>query len=162
MFCLQTVPQYQSAGPSLSRAQYFVPALRLLLIGFLALVPAGGLTRAETPTEAVDRLWKAAFDANGVFYSSTGIWILSKSIAHDQGVSVIPPIMVRSKEWKSEEVLIFVPLVYFLPSTKAIPILKQYEKTGKPWEKQCAIDLLYEITEHPDDLKEMEKQLSKG
>lgn len=135
--------------------------LRFLLLVCVALAVGMETTRAETPTEAVDRLWKAAFDTKGAFYSAVGIWTLSKEIAHKQGVDVIAPIMARSKDWKDEEVLVFIPVVYFLPQDKAIPILNQYKKTGKPWEQQCATDLLIELTEHPADLKAMEQQISK-
>jgi len=131
-----------------------------LLLGCLALAIGMGTACAETPTEAVDRLWNASFDEKGNYYSAPGIWTLSRDIACKQGVEVIAPIMQRSKDWKSEEVLIFVPLVYFLPVAKVVPILNEYKKNGKPWEQQCATDLLIEITEHPDDLKEMEKQAS--
>ena len=131
---------------------------RLFLLGCMALAFSMGVACAETPTQAVDRIWNAAFDEKSNFYSAQGIWTLSKEIAHEQGVEVIAPILARSKNWKSEEILVFIPVVYFLPQEKAIPKLKQFQLNGKPWEQQCATDLLNEITEHADDLKQMEIQ----
>lgn len=129
-----------------------------LTLAFCLLMTGGTCLRAETPVAAVDRLWNAAFDEKGQFYSAPGIWKLSKIIAQEQGVAVIPPIMARSKDWKSEEILVFIPVVYLLPPDKTVPILKKFQETGKPWEQQCAKDLLIEITEHAGDLKDMEKQ----
>jgi hypothetical protein len=53
--------------------------------------------------------------------------------------------MVKSKDWKDEEVLYFVPLVTQIPPEKSVPILVRYYLHGKPWEKTCANDLLTEI-----------------
>ncbi len=131
---------------------------RLFLICCLAMAISMETMRAETPTQAVDRIWNAAFDEKSNFYSAEGIWALSKEIAHEQGVEVIAPILARSQNWKSEEILVFIPVVYFLPQEKAIPVLKQFQLNGKPWEQQCATDLLHEITEHANDLKQMEIQ----
>lgn len=157
---LQTAPPSQSVIPTLSREQFLVPAVRFLLIGLLALVLEAGIARAETPTEAVDRVWNAFANLDPHRSSDNNFpqqfWILSRTVAHDQGVAVIAPIMARSKDWKDEEALIFVPLVAFLPKDQAIPILNRYKKEGKPWEQQCADDLLIEI--NSNDVKEAQKE----
>ena len=101
---------------------------------------------AETPTESVDRLWTS--------WNSVEKWTpaaakkfaqLSKQVARDQGSSIIAPIMLRSKDWKNEEVLVFALSVAFLPKKQSVPILIRYENFGKKWERQCAVDLLTEM-----------------
>jgi len=116
------------------RSSFFLIACMALAIGL-------GTLRAETPTEAVDRIWNTwDFVRGNAKVSQEKIMALNKAIAREQGVAVITPIMARSKDWKSEEALIFVPVVALLPRDKTVSILNDYKKNGKSWEQQAATD----------------------
>ncbi len=129
------------------------PRLRFSLVpAFGALLLLGGVAlRAESPTESVDRLWNVwqehheedpkTFNPKYVQFSH--------DVAEVQGVAIIDPIMKRAKDWKSDEVLVFVAAVAFLPPDSSHPILARYGRLGKPWERKCALDLLTEL-EAPD------------
>ena len=126
-----------------------MPALcALLLLG-------GATLRAESPTESIDRvwdIWNAHHDEDQKTFNEKFVRF-SRDVAQAQGAAVIAPIMKRAKDWTSEEVLIFVAVVAFLPPENADPILERYKKFGKPWERQCATDLLIELDS--PDVKEM-------
>jgi hypothetical protein len=130
-----------------------------LLLVCMALAIGVEMTRAETPTEAVDRVWNAFAHLDphrGSDNFPPEFWKLSRKVAREQGLKVIAPIMARSKDWKGEEGLIFVMLMVSLPSDQSIPVLEKYRKDGKPWEQQAAIDFLIEIKEgYPEELKAM-------
>ena len=132
--------------------------LRLILIGLLALGFSEARVFAETPTEAVDRVWNA-WGVAGPGDDKAGakkFRLLSKAVALEQGTAIIAPIMMRAKDWKGEEVLIFLAAVAYLPPEKSEPILKHYKKQGQSWERQAADDLLIELDS--SDMKEMLKQ----
>jgi hypothetical protein len=109
-------------------------------------------SKAETPTQATDRYWAARQEGHPNWDK---LFTLSREIARDQGTSVIAPIMSRSKYWKDEEVLFFVPLVLQIPYKKSVPILEWYFQNGTSSEKVCANDLLTEIQQWIIDHKEM-------
>ena len=116
------------------------------LISLIWLIVGLGCAKAETPDAAVAHVWKAFFaqpDRGDNF--SPAFWKYSKSIAREQGVTVIPAILARAKSWKSEEVLVFVPLVSYLPRERAVPMLEKAKATGTPSEVQGATDLLIEL-----------------
>jgi hypothetical protein len=137
------------------------PSARATIVSFVvfALLPVLGLLRAETPREAVDRVWDGFMhlDPNrGSNNFPREFWKLSKAVAREQGVAVLPPIMARARDWKDEEVLIFVPLVDLLPREQAIKVLNHYKNKGKPWERQAADDFLSEFD--MSDTKEAVKE----
>ncbi len=140
------------AFPTLS-----LPA-RLTMAGFvlLALMAISVPSRAETPKEAVDRVWNAYLadmGKNNAAIFEKNYLLLSRDVAREQRVAVLEPIMLRAKDWKSEECLIFVPLVCFLPRDQSTALLNRYKKEGKPWEQQAATDFLIEFD--MDDTKAM-------
>jgi hypothetical protein len=166
MAFVETATQYPSALPSLSRtsaAGQFsrIPikttVIRFLWIGCLVFTFGMEKAHAETPTQAVDRIWNAwsVHDPKqGNF--PPAFWKLSRRIAREQGLAVIPPIMARAKSWEGEEGLIFAMVMVSLPADKTIPVLEKYEKNGKPWEQQAASDFLAEIKyDYPDELESM-------
>jgi hypothetical protein len=119
------------------------------------LLLAGTILHAESPTESVDRLWDVwseHHDEDSNVFNEKYVRF-SKDVADVQGAAVIAPIMKRAKEWTSDEVLVFVGVVAFIPQENSRPILERYKKFGRPWERQCATDLLIEL-EAPD-VKEM-------
>jgi hypothetical protein len=115
---------------------------RIYLIISATAILSSSPTRAETATQAVDRVW--AYQTSGS-RSDDQVLRFNKRVADEQGTAVIAPILARSKGWHNEEVLNFVPLVIELPPQKSVPVLVGYFKHGKPWEKTCANDLLTEI-----------------
>ena len=125
----------------------------------LALIAVAPASRAETPKEAVDRVWNAYAHLDphrGSDNFPREFWKLSRQVARDQGLAVIPPIMTRAKTWEGEEGLIFVMLMVSLPKDKTVPILEKYKKEGQSWEKQAATDFLIEIQEgYPEELSQM-------
>jgi hypothetical protein len=131
-----------------------------LLLGCLALAISMDTARAETPTEAVDRVWNTFVNLDSKRQDNfpSEFVKLSKKIANEQGTAVIAPIMLRSKDWKGEECLIFATLVDFLPRDQAIQVLQRYKKDGKLYEKQAAEDFLAEFDMM--DVKEMVKKYS--
>jgi hypothetical protein len=137
---------------------------RLTMASFvgLALFAMMAVARAETPKEAVDRVWNGYMhlDPNrGSNNFPLEFWKLSKAIAREQGVAVIAPIMARAKDWKDEEALIFVPLVVLLPRDQATKALNHYKNDGKPWERQAADDFLseFDMSDTQEAVKEARK-----
>jgi hypothetical protein len=112
-------------------------------------------SRAESATESVDRLWNVWQEHHNEDPKTFNPKFVqfSRDVAEVQGAAIIDPIMKRAKDWKSDEVLVFVAAVAFLPPDASRPILSRYERLGKPWERRCADDLLSEL-EAPD-VKEM-------
>jgi hypothetical protein len=127
-----------------------------IIAGLCALLLLGGTSlRAESPTESVARLWNVWSEHHNEdpkIFNEKYIRF-SRDVADVQGAAVIAPIMKRAKDWTSDEVLIFVAVVAFVPPENSQPILERYKKFGKPWERKCATDLLIELD--TPDVKEM-------
>jgi len=114
------------------------------LIAWIAVAVGTGTLRAETTKEAVDRLWNAYPSIDNKFFDKK-YWLLSQAVAKEQGIAVIKPVLMLSKDWKGEEGLFFMPLIECLPRDQVIPLLQHYKKNGTAWERRCADDFLTEI-----------------
>jgi hypothetical protein len=132
---------------------------RFLLLMCVVLACGVKPLRAETPTQAVDRVYQTflVLYPKGTENASNELLAVSRKVANVQGVAVITPIMVRAKgwtekDWKNNTVLVFANLIACLPPNKAIPILQQLRKNGGRSEGRCATDLLYIIRDYQDSL----------
>ena len=81
--------------------------------------------KAESPGAAIIRLEKEWGKGNGSF--TWEFWKFSGAIGKEHGTNLIAPIMERSKKWKGEEGLIYVPLLALLPREETIKIFRDYE-----------------------------------
>lgn len=122
---------------------------------FLALIVLP--LRAETPTQAVDRLWDNFIHLDPKRHENMPrpFWKLSRQVAADQGLAVIPAVMARSKDWKSDEAMIFSALMVSLPRDEAVSVLEKYQKAGKACERDAATAFLTQISDYPRQLDEM-------
>jgi hypothetical protein len=82
--------------------------------------------RVTADAKALDRLQKLSM-ATPEFGDK--FWRESKRLADERGPEIIHAIIVRSRTWRGEEGLIFVPLVSLLPRGPTLKLLKAYERS---------------------------------
>jgi len=128
-----------------------------LLCGALAAAaPAFG----ESAEQAIVRLEKHWIEkGDGTF--SDDFWHVAVAIADQQGTRVIKLIMRRSRHWKGEEGLIYVPLLACLPRDETIAILKKYQGSKHEMERLFAEEFLVEL-DMPDTREAVEHFRSKA
>ena len=94
-----------------------------ICIVFLAM---SAMSAEETPKDGVARLEATWTKGNGSF--TWDYWLVSGSIAEKHGLALIPIVMERSKTWKGEEGLIYVPMLALLPRDESTKALKIYQE----------------------------------
>ncbi|MDQ2867373.1 MAG: hypothetical protein M3R59_03020 [Verrucomicrobiota bacterium] len=72
-------------------------------------------------------------------------WQESKKVADWAGPRILDAVMLRSKQWRGEEGLVFVPLVALLPRGPVLALLHQYERSPvlscRTWAKEFLIEI---------------------
>ena len=70
-------------------------------------------------------------------------WRQSKRVADRSGPEIIHAVMHRSRRWRGEEGLIFVPVVALLPRKPALELLRQYKRSPayETWAHEFIIEL---------------------
>jgi len=76
-------------------------------------------------------------------------WAESKRVADRTGPGIVHAIMERSKQWRNEEGLVFVPLVALLPRKPTLELLQYYEGSSQKSHRVWAHEFLIEL-DSPD------------
>lgn len=84
---------------------------------------------SESPDEAIIRLEKEFEKGKGYF--TWEFWQFSGELGKKHGTKLIAPIMERSKKWKGEEGLIYVPVLALLPRQETLKVFEEYKKDEK-------------------------------
>ncbi len=128
---------------------------RIICILFL-LFCSTAVIHAETPDEAIIRLETEWSKGSGSFTKE--FWKFSSVLGRKHGTAVIAPIMERSKKWKDEEGLIYVPVLALLPRDETVKILEGYKKGNEEKQKVWVKEFLTEF--EMKDTKEAVKQFN--
>jgi hypothetical protein len=121
--------------------------MRRLLFPILAFLAASSLSvLAASPADQLDHLQKV-FASTPQFGEQ--FWRESKRVADQSGPQIIHAVMQRSKKWREEEGLVFVPLVALLPRKPALELLHRYERSSESAYRTWAHEFLIEL-DSPD------------
>ena len=139
--------------------------MKRLLLLVTAFVIASSLSAlAATATPAPERMRQLAAELDHlekVFMSTPQFgekfWRESKRVADRSGPEIIHAIMDRSRKWRGEEGLIFVPVVALLPRKAALNLLRQYKRLPEP-HKTWAHEFIIEFD--ADDVKETVREIT--
>lgn len=86
---------------------------------------------------------------------------MGRRFAQVHGIAIIDPIMEKSKFWKGEEPLLYMPIVLALPLDDAIKKFGEYMKSEDKRQKLYAREFLVEIEMHLYNLQQQIKEAKK-
>ncbi len=117
--------------------------MKAFSIFFGVLLALSPVVSAELPEQGIVSVEKKWEEGNGEF--TWDFWLLSGEVAKKHGVALIPLVMEKSKEWKGEEALIYVPLLALLPRDKTLEKLKEYQSGSDESLKLWATEFITEF-----------------
>ena len=80
-------------------------------------------------------------------FSDERFWRESARVARQASPEIVHAIMLRSRKWRDEEGLLYVPLVAFLPRRPTMKILRHYQRSAWEMERIWAGEFITELDE---------------
>ncbi|MDQ6939365.1 MAG: hypothetical protein M3119_04325 [Verrucomicrobiota bacterium] len=137
--------------------------MKIALVAVLA-VSATALGEPRSPSKpALDRYEKELdhldrYCMKTDCFSDDLFWRESRRVARRTDPGIIHAIMLRSRRWRGEEGLVFVPLIAFLPRAAATKVLRDYEHSKRELDRIWVREFFIEL--NSDDVKEAVQKLS--